>query len=228
MSTRIDHSDYLIHFTKDTKDSSCWDFQKSYENLLKIVKEGVINTSSYLRLKKIESICFTEASYAALTEDGVLNKKYFKRYSPFGLMFSKKYIYKKGGLPVIYGPKEDFDSIQDNDLFNWRFVSYNPIGNTNEYRDFSWEREWRIKPIGSFTIDPENVKLIFPSLEWAEKFRNDHDAEHQLESCECNCLRECTIVEYDRLLGSESNSTLIGNCDDEIKFPWVLVNMNCK
>jgi hypothetical protein len=222
--TRIDHCEELIHFTKN---SSEWDFEKSYQVFCKIIEDKELKTSNYMRLGEIHTLCFTESPYSCLTSKKELNKKYFNRYSPFGFQFKKKYIYKNGGLPVIYSPREDFE--KDNEKINWRTVSYNPNGKGSDYRDFTWEREWRIKPeLNKFILNPNEVKLIFPTKEWALKFRDDHDKLHQDPICLCNCSRECEIIDYDRYFSKEEYETLSGTCPNPDKFPWILLNMNCE
>jgi hypothetical protein len=217
--TRIDHTDYLIHFTKDSKD---WNYEDSYKLFIQIILEGHLKESSHFRLGDIPSICFTEASYSALAANYKLNKKYFSRYSPFGFMFAKRYIYKLGGLPVIYSPREDFE--KDNDKTNWRTVAYYPLSPIRKvFRDYTWEREWRIKPDdGKLGIDPQYVWLVFPSKIWAEKFRIDYINESKNSSH----IRNCLIINYDQFLamGEYDYQFLLEQQGD---FSWILLNMDC-
>ena len=220
--TRLDHSDDIIHFTRNAEK---WSYQESYDLFYKIIQDGYLESTKTNRLGDIPTICFTESPYACLTDNCELNKKYFKRYSPFGFQFSKKYIYELGGLPAIYSPKNDFE--KDNDKTNWRTVSYNPT--QKNYKDFTWEREWRIKPENNrLELNGNNVKLVFPSLKWAQKFRNDHDEYHKDSDCECNCSRNCTIIDFDRFYSKEEHKQLLGSCANDDEFPWILLNMNCK
>ncbi len=222
--TRLDHSDCIIHFTRDTEK---WDLQKSYQIFYSIIQQGILKATTTKRLGNIPSLCFTEAPYNCLTENCNLNQKYFKRYSPFGFQFTKKYIYRLGGLPVIYSPTDQFE--EKNTLTNWRTVSYDPIKKSGNFRDYTWEREWRIKPKNNeLKLDPNDVKLIFPTEEWAMKFRNDHDAFHEDPSCNCHCSRDCDIITYDRFHSKEEHESLVGTCPNPDKFPWLLLNMNCK
>jgi len=220
---RIDHGKELIHFTKDAK---AWDYLKSYNLFYQIIKEGKLNASTTDRLGSIPTVCFTEAPYSCLTDGGKMNYKYFSRYSPFGFQFSKAYIYDMGGLPVLYSPTPTFE--RDNALVNWRTVSFDPISKFGEFRDYTWEREWRIQPENNeLILDPKKVKLIFPSDEWAEKFRNDHDQFHTQDECDCQCTREAEFIEYDRYHSKEEHGQLSGTCPIPEKFPWVLLSMNC-
>lgn len=220
---RIDHSNDLIHFTKD---KNKWNYSESYKTFFKIVSEGFLKESSYLRLGNIPSICFTEASYMALTKDGKLNDKYFSRYSPFGFMFTKVYIFGMGGRPVIYSPDYEFE--RDNDKTNWRTVSYYPAGSKGGlYRDFTWEREWRIKPSkGTLKVDWGEVVLVFPSLAWAEKFRNDLHSKYDQEF-NTKVPKDCKIVHYNPELSNEENEELKKDAELMPDFSWTLLNMNC-
>lgn len=222
--TRLDHSDCIIHFTKD---SEKWDLFKSYDKFYDIIQQQFLKSTPIKRLGDISSICFTEAPYNCLTDKCILNPKYFKRYSPFGFQFTKNYMYDKGGLPVIYSPKHEFE--EHNNNTNWRTVSYDPIKKYGGFKDFTWEREWRIRPESEqLRLDPNHVKLIFPTREWALKFRNDHDEFHKDSSCDCPCSRECEIIEYNRFHSKEEHDSLVGNCPNPAKFPWILISMNCK
>jgi len=221
--TRLDHSSDLIHFTRDSED---WDFDKSYSQFYDIIQQRVLKPSAYKRLGKISSLCFTEAPYRCLTDKCELNPKYFERYSPFGVLYPKDYIYDLGGLPVIYSPKREFE--ENNNLTNWRTVSFDPIKKYGTFRDYTWEREWRIQPANdALIIDSDIVKLVFPSEAWAKKFRDDHDEFHNDPSCDCPCKRNCTIIKYDEYFSEERHEELSGSCPDYSEFPWLLINMNC-
>lgn len=87
MYTRLDHSNDLIHFTRDVDD---WTYEGSYKRFYNIIQEKLLKPSTYKRLGDISTLCFTEAPIRCLTENCELNTKYFNRYSPFGFLFSKK------------------------------------------------------------------------------------------------------------------------------------------
>lgn len=222
--TRLDHSEDLIHFTRDGEP---WTYEGSYRIFYDIIQQSVLKSSNKKRLGDIYSLCFTEAPIRCLTENCELNPKYFSRYSPFGFLFSKKHIYDLGGLPVIYSPNHEFE--KENNKTNWRTVSYDPILKYGEFRDYTWEREWRIQPKDNeFVFNADQVKLIFPSRDWAIKFRNDHDEFHKDQNCDCHCNRNCKIIEYDEYMSKEKHNELSGTCPDYSEFPWLLINMNCK
>lgn len=222
--TRLDHSDDLIHFTRDSEE---WSYDESYNRFYTIIQEGRLRPSTNKKLGDISSLCFTEAPIRCLTDRCELDPKYFRRYSPFGFLFTKNYIYDLGGLPVIYSPKHEFEL--KNDKTNWRTVSYDPIPKYGPFRDYTWEREWRIQPDNDeLVLDSDHIKLVFPSRNWAMKFRDDHDLFHQDPSCNCSCSRNCRIIEYEEYFSKERHDILSGTCPDYSEFPWLLINMNCK
>lgn len=65
-------------------------------------------------------MCFSEAPLAAL-EKGLLNGSAYSRYSPFGVLFNKSYIYAQGDRPVIYQSYEEYEPLPPS--HNWRHVT---------------------------------------------------------------------------------------------------------
>ena len=138
-------------------------------------------------------VCFTEAPPVCLTTEGSFNSQYFSRYSPFGFEFSKKYIFEKGGRPVIYSPDEEYQ--EENKQFNWRHIRYDPTENDKRI-DFTWEREWRLKTY-KLKLDPNEVKLVLPNKEWIDKFIKDHEEDFHGSDCpECYCT-SCRFVDFE-------------------------------
>ncbi len=225
---RIDHCENLIHFTKGEKKSL--DYESAYQNLKKIIKSGELKGSNGMILGRHNCVCYTESPVRCLTNNGQLESKYFSRYTPFGIQYCKKYVFQNGGRPVIYSTKEEWIKQKDNADINWRYVGYDP---TMEGRlDFTWEREWRIKT-DSVPVEPNLVKLVFPSLKWINRFIEEHEKEyHEIDledDCEeCFCTREATIFNFTDFLNKEKCENLIGTCPNPDKFPWILINMNEK
>lgn len=145
---RIDLSDYLIHFTKPSGGSNA---PQVFSN---IIMDRELIPSSGKILGEHKCICFTEAPIPVLIHG---KASYFNRYSPFGFMFSKSYIFELGGRPVIYSSKDDYNKLHDD--FKYKHVTYDP---TVKNQDFSWEREWRLKE-ESLSISEETVVLVLPN-----------------------------------------------------------------
>lgn len=156
---RIDHCGNLIHFTKGKKNSL--DYEEAYQTLKGIVKTQTLNGGTGMILGKHQCVCFTESPARCLTNKGKLDTKYFSRYTPFGIQYTKQVVFKNGGRPVIYSTRNECEREKDNGNLNWRFVSYDP--NMNGRLDFSWEREWRIKS-EKIPVRPESAKLVFPNI----------------------------------------------------------------
>lgn len=225
---RIDHCENLIHFTKG-EDKSL-DYESAYQNLKKIIKSRELTSIAGMIIGGHRCVCFTESPVRCLTNNGQLDSKYFSRYTPFGLQYCKKDVFRNGGRPVIYSTKEEAKIQKFNIHINWRYVSYNP--DMEGKLDFTWEREWRIKK-EKVPVTPELAKLVFPNIDWINRFIEEHEKEyHGMElddDCqECFCKREATILNFTDFLNIEQCENLIGTCPNPDKFPWILINMNEK
>ncbi len=96
--------------------------------------------------------------------------------------------------------------------------------------DFTWEREWRINT-QKIQINPSEAKLVFPNLNWIERFIEEHEKEYhslstEVDCLECFCTRQATILNFTDFLKDEQCESLSGTCPDPTKFPWILINMN--
>ncbi len=102
-------------------------------------------------------VCFTEAPENEF-------HKVRTKYKPFGIQVPKRWLFQKGGRPVIYQTDEEYDLLP-NEL-KWRHVRYEPNGDSPV--DFTWEREWRL---GEFELElePEYIRVLLPSEEWGKK-----------------------------------------------------------
>lgn len=151
---RPDQSFFLAHFTKNgphynptvTVSSPTIDQMSALERLISILTSRQIKA---LRLSWTNrpAVCFTECPWGSLL-------RHANNYSPYGIGFTKKLIYSRGGNPVIYANPEMFrnqnwaarvypfltpfvpsyaaDAVKNQPPFNGRSV------------DFTHEREWRI------------------------------------------------------------------------------------
>jgi hypothetical protein len=78
------------------------------------------------------------------------------RYAPLGVMVDKRWLYERGGRPVIYQSHAEFDELPESKQH--LHVRYEP----DQGIDYSWEREWRIKT-DSLELDPEQTTIVVPS-----------------------------------------------------------------
>src|SRR5262249_40852438 len=94
------------------------------------------------------------------------------RYKPFGVLASKRWLFERGGRPVIYQSDEEYDVLPD--AVRYRHVRYEP---TREPPiDFTWEREWRACT-ASLALNPQSVRIIVPASEYAAELVRLHDQE---------------------------------------------------
>lgn len=165
--SRDDMSTSLIHFTKGT---TAEDYEGAFFHLLSIVNEGTLrggNGSGFIKGGYI-CVCFTEAPLASIRQ-GFVNSSNFSRYSPFGVMFGKTWVYAQKGRPVIYESEEEFGLLPES--HRWRHVSYEPTA--GRPIDFTWEREWRILCSG-LEFGQNEAVIIVPSHDWADRLVREH------------------------------------------------------
>ncbi|MBV1910611.1 MAG: hypothetical protein KUG78_15015 [Kangiellaceae bacterium] len=199
MSNRSDMSSSLVHLTRGTSHDG--NELSSVDTLLKILREGQINGSDP-QLGFIHggesAVCFQDAPLYSVAQNIAFEKKYREennsryRYSGCGLVFSKYYVFERGGRPVIYDiPDEAKEYLSNDNLY--RIVSLDISDMTNVV-DWSHEREWRLK--GSLEFEVSCCAIL---LETKENYR---EFMAKLESPENNDLAEqvCGITVLDSLL----------------------------
>lgn len=134
-----DVSPYLFHFVKG-------------DNPLQVLEQIIKDNA--LKSDKHNFISYTESPLRVMND--ILD--YFQvfrdkpgcrpMYEKYGIGINKKFMYEKyGARPVIYGPIEDKQFIDETLL--WRFELLNFVK-----WDFSWQREWRTK--GNYFELPED------------------------------------------------------------------------
>ncbi len=212
---RLDHSEFLIHFTKGTTDLD------AYENFKSIVRDGRINCGKGFVIQPNCCVCFTEAPMKCLNKDDTFNLEYFKRYNPFGFLFSKKYIASLGGRHVIYSPQTERDNIPVD--MRWRYVRYEPNRNPQPL-DFTWEREWRLNQ-PYLSLDPQHTKLVLPNRAWINRYENDHYEEQHLQYEACQCDRQSLIFQYQQLFDSDYSQQIVDNCPTPQQLPFMMTGM---
>jgi hypothetical protein len=183
MATRPDISDKVIHFTKAATHEAALGL------LLKIVGEGRLLGGTGMIRGGYRCVCFTEAPLPAMAA-GFVNAGSFTRYSPFGLMFEKTWVYAHGARPVIYQPDVDFDTLPEE--MRWRHVRYEPLG--SPVVDFTWEREWRLR-CDELHFSPGEVVLVVPNNEWEAFVFGIWDSQQQLEAEAYSMIFDQTILE---------------------------------
>jgi hypothetical protein len=169
MARRFDISDKLIHFTGGGECTN-----EAFARLRAIIRSGRLIAKGYMIRGGYRCVCFTEAPPAAFAR-AFISDFPFTRYSQFGLMFKKNWIYERGGRPVIYQPESDFELLPEE--LRWRHVRFELTG--EKVVDWTWEREWRI--LGDeLAFTPAEVVIIVPNEQWAKELRRLHDVDQDM------------------------------------------------
>lgn len=74
-------------------------------------------------------------------------------------MFTKPYIYKKGGRPVIYDKTVEAKKYLPRDQW-WRIVNYD-LSDENNIIDWTHEREWRVA--GDLEFELSDISVVVPN-----------------------------------------------------------------
>lgn len=159
--SRDDMSASLIHFTRG---ETAEDYEGAFSRLLSIINEGVLRGGDGFIKGRYICVCFTEAPLASVRH-GFVNSSNFSHYSPFGVMLDKKWVFARGGRPVIYEPDAEYEQLPES--LHWRHVTYDPTM-VDRPIDFTWEREWRI-PHCKLEFGPQDAAIIVPSRDWADR-----------------------------------------------------------
>ena len=183
MCIRPDISSKVVHFTSGEND------EQACDRLQQVLNERVLKSGNRNIRGGFSCICFTEAPLASLS-DGLVNPTAYSRYSPFGLMFEKTWLFQNGGRPVIYQPEIEYELLPE--AIRWRHVRYEP-----DEVDFTWEREWRLLA-NELPFDPFNVALIVPNADWIERLRVDHDNEQDWQVLQYALAIDEEIAELNR------------------------------
>lgn len=159
MERRPDFSNGLVHLTKETKEIH------AFEILKRILAEGKIKATGKSAFIKggHKAVCLSEIPLAGLTHfaqpaDPNAHKT---RYRPYGVLLSKKAVFKAGGRPVIYLPNNEVGWIPDEE--KWRHVRF-------EHGKVDWthEREWRVKGDVELNTLPGLYVLVWTAEEAKE------------------------------------------------------------
>ncbi len=181
---RRDLGNLLFHFTRATNqrvsircNNHTMDLGSgALSTLTKILMEETLCGSSQNIKGAYECICFTESPISELVAmfsmvELASNPTEHTRYEPYGIAVPKEWLFAKGGRPVIYQSKSDFDLLPEH--LRYRHVQYDPISGI----DFTWEREWRIQT-KSLRLDPQHTLVIVPTANEAfDLMHNDSSLE---------------------------------------------------
>ena len=159
---RKDICEQVIHFTKGA------DADDAFARLGTILAEGRLLGGSGNIKGGYRCVCFTEAPLEMLPK-GFVNSTAFGRYSPFGVMFDKRWLFANGGRPAIYESDDEFATLPE--ALRWRHVRYE-LSSTPAI-DFAWEREWRACT-DELHFNPDVATIVVPSRDWYEALLAEH------------------------------------------------------
>lgn len=177
---RDDISDKLIHLVRDTS------YQSAANSFLSILKEQRLRGGTNYIRGAYTCVCFSEAPIGKLAYLLAGPSETEIRYKPFGIMVDKKWLFEKGGRPVIYQPDNEFDLLCEEQRF--RHVRYEP-----GMIDFTWEREWRIKT-NELELNPDITTVVVPNRQWEDWIKKRHYATIVGHTLIAEGLLEPTIV----------------------------------
>jgi hypothetical protein len=166
--SRVDISPDLVHFTSGENQ------EDAFRGLQKIIAERTLIAGRQYIKGNYACVCFSEAPLAILA-GGLVNEEYYSRYSPFGIMVAKRWLFAQGGRPVIYESDQEYNDLPETD--RWRYVLYELREDEGFFRvDFTWEREWRIR-CDYLRFDEASAHIVVPNHKWAERLVAEHHQE---------------------------------------------------
>ena len=163
-----DYSPLLVHFTRDgsrrmvRQDDITSEHPlhphistPAIDRLINILATKTIFASPMPLMENASAVCFTECVWDALVAHG-------DRYSSYGVVFSKRTIFKAGGGPALYIKGDILQSEISNlsQALKPFVVPFDPDGlvQTNVIQDWIHEREWRLPT--SFTFEFSDVSYV--------------------------------------------------------------------
>lgn len=152
--SRPDISSYLAHFTSNKFPKGYKDIHNptnpymrvpAIKRLENILKDKKILASILPWTGALKAVCLTECPWTSLVE-------HTKQYSPYGVGFTKEFIFAKGGAPAYYVRPDYFRQQEwSNDAMTF-VTPFWPEYATKEQKektkfkkcDYTHEREWRV------------------------------------------------------------------------------------
>ncbi len=163
-----DYSPLVVHFTREPdrpmvkknliiNTHPLYTYQTTHakERLLNILISKTIYASPMPFLpNNAEAVCFTECIWDALISLADV-------YSPYGVVFSKRLVFEKGGGPALYIRGDSLSTIQANiaPCLEPLIAPFDPDGVLNHGVHLNWvhEREWRL---------PAGLKFEYSDIEY--------------------------------------------------------------
>ncbi|MET3151694.1 UNVERIFIED_ORG: hypothetical protein ABIC77_002947 [Stenotrophomonas geniculata] len=99
---RADMADHLVHFMTGPR------WVDAFGVMQRILHERVLRGSGRINRDRYHCVCFSEAPLPTVP-GGPVNEDGYSRYTPFGILFDKTWVFSQGGRPVIYQPEAEYD-----------------------------------------------------------------------------------------------------------------------
>ncbi|ODA42711.1 DUF2971 domain-containing protein [Desulfosporosinus sp. BG] len=173
IANRTDITGMVTHLTKPkditltTKDENEINF-RAVDSLINILKERKIygsTTQSGFIIGNTPAVCFQDVPFYGLIQNveyekelRMTDKSHKIRYCGVGLVFSKFYIFGKGGRPVFYEQTEKAKKILPENEY-WRVVNYQVLTGNSKIIDWTHEREWRVPGDIEFELSLPHIVL---------------------------------------------------------------------
>lgn len=162
---RPDMADHVVHFMS----GRTW--EDAFGTLNKIIRERRLLGSGRVNRDHHVCVCFSEAPLL-VSRQGPVNPDAYSRYRPFGVLFDKRWIFARGGRPVIYQSEADYAQMPVN--LQWRHMRYEP--DAEPPIDFTWEREWRLQ-VDELRLNSTECVIVLPNNGWEQRMRDVFDDE---------------------------------------------------
>ena len=194
---RPDIAPDVVHFTKGESVAA------AFLILKKILGERRLQGGLGFIRSPSRCVCFTEAPLTHLCEVFRWSSPDGLRYKPFGIVVSKRWLFERGGRPVIYQTEAEYDELPEG--LGYRHVRYEPA--SDPVIDFTWEREWRIRT-ESLELEPSVVRVVVPSSEFYDDLLRDH-----------NDAQDSLVQQYAQAVGAQQAEMY------RDPFPWTMINL---
>jgi hypothetical protein len=159
---RSDLSAYLTHLTRTAVVEG--KYLPAIDRLLRILRMRRLvgsTTSSGFIVGTRPAVCFFDAPLHSIIQnwlhDHRINPTNSRSFAPYGLSFSKPYLYRLGARPVIYDQTDDAKAYLPANQY-WRIVPFD-LTDDGKFIDWTHEREWRIPRNLDFDIS-EAIVLV--------------------------------------------------------------------
>jgi hypothetical protein len=115
-------------------------------------------------------ICFSEAPISSIGQI-IARKTGEIKYSPYGFMFSKEYLFKLGARPVLYQTEDEYKLLPEE--LKFKHVKFDL--SISKKVDWTWEREWRLKT-DKLVLNTKETTVIVPNRHIIEELIEKNQA----------------------------------------------------